>query len=751
MNQSIFRKYGLAVAVALAASGSVGAQTTLGIIDRGRLADTRRQIAVSRSGEEASVSVMVRYANADALAALEAAGATVLHKEATAALVAMPSDRVEELLQTPGIRSASLARRVRKLNDKAREVSNVNAVHAGEGLDRAYKGDGVIVGIFDMGFDPNHITFNDSEGNSRVKHMNTYFQRYEGVAPTVSRNETPSAIARFSTDSSDDTHATHVMGTAAGSFVSGDGTDYSGVAPEAEIFMCGGYGSTDEMTIAFADMTEYAASVGKPLVINLSLGDNEGAHDGTDEFSVMLDEIAERTGAHFFLASGNEGSYDIGIYKEFKSGDTTLRTCLQPDDSNSYYSYPTEGNIEIWSEDATPFKLYIDLVDLTAPSEPVTSIEIPQNGGMFFANGTTPTGVSSNSINRGDTQFNSVYSQSYIGAETEVSAQNGRFYSVVRFDLTSRSTSTKRNYRMALRVEGSEGQKVYGYVNTSYYDSVYGYEAYFPVSFASCNLAGYSSSDGNGSISGMACGHNTIAVGAYVTRNIPSDKVYGGEQPIGEPAYFSSWGNLPGGRVKPDISAPGFLIVSSMSGPYVTANNRYLSSLGTPKYYQYTDPATSKTHYWTYMAGTSMATPFMTGVAALWLEANPSLSTEDIRTIARATAIMPENDNPQWGGSGKVDALAGLKMALNYSGVADVKSEAGKETIIISPKGGSLYEVFAPGDENIVAEVYSLAGGSVAKAEGRGTVDLDLSALSGGVYLLKATTGRSTRSVKIAL
>ena len=747
MNQLVLRRYGLAVAAALAAAGSVGAQTTLGILDRGRLAEVRSEIAANPSRSAAEVSVLVRYASDDALAALEASGARVLHRERTVALASIPADRVEELLLTPGIKSASLSRRVRRLNDMARAASNVDAVHAGEGLDRAYKGKGVIVGIFDMGFDPNHINFNDSEGNSRVKRMNTYFQRYDGVAPSVSRNETPSAIARFTTDSSDDTHATHVIGTAAGSF-SEAGADYSGVAPEAELFMCGGYGTYAEMALAFADMTDYAANSGKPLVVNLSLVDNEGPHDGSDEFSLMLDEVAERTGTHFFLAAGNEGDYGIGLYKEFKADDTVLRTCLKPDDSyGSYYGPPTEGNIEIWSEDDKPFTLYVDLIDKTKPEAPVTSVEIPRDGGMYLANGTTPSGVSSSMINRGDASFNAVYSQSYIGAETALSPQNGRFYSVVSFDLTAKNQSMARTYTMALRVEGEAGQKVYAYVNTSYYN----YQAYFPVSFESYNLPGFVSSDGNGSISGMACGKNTIAVGAYNTRNIASDAYYEKDQPIGEPTYFSSWGNLPGGRVKPDISAPGFLIVSSMSGPYVAANNRYLSSNGTPKYYQYTDPATVKTHYWTYMAGTSMATPFMTGVAALWLEANPYLTTEDIRDIAARTAIMSESGNPKWGASGKVDALAGLKMAMGYSDVANVEADGGKETIVITPRGGASYELFAPGDEEVSASVYDLSGSLLLTAGGTGTVDLDLSGVPSGVYLLKASTSRSARSVKVAL
>ena len=38
------------------------------------------------------------------------------------------------------------------------------------------------------------------------------------------------------------------------------------------------------------------------------------------------------------------------------------------------------------------------------------------------------------------------------------------------------------------------------------------------------------------------------------------------------------------------------------------------------------------------MKGTSQASPYMAGVAALWLEANPNLTHEEIKEIATKTA-----------------------------------------------------------------------------------------------------------------
>ena len=100
-------------------------------------------------------------------------------------------------------------------------------------------------------------------------------------------------------------------------------------------------------------------------------------------------------------------------------------------------------------------------------------------------------------------------------------------------------------------------------------------------------------------------------------------------------ASFSSRGPTADGRIKPDVSGPGVGISSAA--------------------------ANSGTGYAEY-SGTSMATPFVAGVALLMREANPALTTQQVRDAMTTTAI-------DWGragkdgeyGAGRLDAHAALK------------------------------------------------------------------------------------------
>jgi serine protease AprX len=99
--------------------------------------------------------------------------------------------------------------------------------------------------------------------------------------------------------------------------------------------------------------------------------------------------------------------------------------------------------------------------------------------------------------------------------------------------------------------------------------------------------------------------------------------------------YFSSRGPTLDGRTKPDISAPGAQITSA--------------------------DAESGGAYQTF-SGTSMATPFVAGVAALMLDHQISLTNAAIKTTLMSTAVDwgpagPDNDY----GAGRLDAFAAIK------------------------------------------------------------------------------------------
>ena len=102
-------------------------------------------------------------------------------------------------------------------------------------------------------------------------------------------------------------------------------------------------------------------------------------------------------------------------------------------------------------------------------------------------------------------------------------------------------------------------------------------------------------------------------------------------------ATFSSRGPTVDGRIKPDLVAPGIAVRSLAAGT---------------------------TNGYTTLSGTSMATPFIAGLALLIQQESPALTPAQVKTVLTGTAIdfgLPGPDVDY--GSGRVDAYAALRAA----------------------------------------------------------------------------------------
>ena len=169
------------------------------------------------------------------------------------------------------------------------------------------------------------------------------------------------------------------------------------------------------------------------------------------------------------------------------------------------------------------------------------------------------------------------------------------------------------------------------------------------------------------------------------------------DYPLNKINYTSSRGPASDGRVKPDVTAPGGMIFSAVSSysDYYKESSANTVARAT---------INGKSYYWGQMTGTSEASPFVAGVIATWLEANPELSPEEYTTDFekdRPPRFPYRSMSQLIYGYGKIDALAGIKEVLSPSAIDNLStdklyklyrdgilftSQAGKINLILSTR-----------------------------------------------------------------
>jgi subtilisin family serine protease len=151
-----------------------------------------------------------------------------------------------------------------------------------------------------------------------------------------------------------------------------------------------------------------------------------------------------------------------------------------------------------------------------------------------------------------------------------------------------------------------------------------------------------------------ASADRVIAAGAHVTRHgwhgVEEEQLFPYREQMGDIAYFSSPGPRRDGVQKPDLTAPGKVVVSSLSRhatlwdglPWlIEADSVHVALLGT-----------------------SVSGPQVAAAVAILLQIEPHLTPEEVRELlrlsARADRFVPAAlPHPVWG-AGKLDAAAAV-------------------------------------------------------------------------------------------
>ena len=779
-------KFQLFTASFLAVALSASAQSSLSISDQVRLRELRAGSAVKKAmriaspaGAAASAEsdtpvlrtlAMVQLAEGVTEADLKAQGVDVLRVSHGFAFISVPLDDVERVASIKSFKSFQLERPVAQKMKYARKDVGVDKLHQGIGLSQAYTGKGVVCGILDMGFDPNHLNFQDADGNPRVKYIERLTKNNNATSATdlikIDYYNTPEQIQAYTTDSKDDYHGTHTMGIMAGGYrgtakvaTLADGNDktavvteeanpYYGVAYDADIVAASAESLTDiQIAYGVEDLVHYGQSVNKPIVINLSLGTNQGSHDGKSSICQFFDKLTEDDNAKIVLASGNEGMKKVAVNKTFKEDGDALQSFI----SGDYYTmtegkvYARNGQIDIYTDDLTPLTSLQAVIYNTDRNKVTKRFELPID---ISTMGTGKTWVTSNYAQY-ENDIVDLTMEKYFSGQISLYWQNdsllGRSHAIISFYLIDNPENNKdMQYKMGFIATGKKGQRVDAYA------------AGYAYGINSFGINGWDDGSSNGSISDMACAQKTLCVGSYNSTGAWAQLngfAYhqdGNDLVPGEVTPLTSYGTLSDGRNLPDVLAPGAYIVSSANRHYLyndsyQAEDSLLSALATKGEEKYP-------FIWSY--GTSMATPVVSGIIALWLEADPTLTMDEIRDIIKKTSRFDDamkKADPVQVGAGKIDAYEGLKEVLRRKGdgssISSVSSDA--DRLVLSQAGERQVKVFLAGAKTMNVSVITSAGQTVLSQQTDGDESLiDLSSLSRGTYIIRAN-GKSSKCILV--
>jgi subtilisin family serine protease len=346
-------------------------------------------------------------------------------------------------------------------------------------------GRNVIIGIIDTGIDWCHPAFRRRDGSSKILYY---------YVPATDTEYTRTQIEQFINEGwcrgDPHGHGTHVAGIA------------SYIAPDADLIVVRTNLYDTDIILGLEYLKNKKNSLGRPMVVNMSLGGHFGPHDGT---SMLERAIANLSGSGFVVvaAAGNQGHKKMHAVISGISSTVSFRL-----------TFPGEGDVmDGWYKNGTLKVEICDVLNYCITAEPGTSAS-----GRLYCN-------------------------VYIDNTTTRHPLNGDGRFVVDFYCSGSFT-----IRLTPR-SGTPNADLYLVLgNGEFLDC-----------FLPDGLGGFL-----GTVIQPATSPYVIAVGALTSRF--STMTSRSFTDLGKIAFFSSRGPTRDGRLKPEVVAPGYFVLGPEAG-----------------------------------------------------------------------------------------------------------------------------------------------------------------------------------------
>ncbi|MBM6993023.1 MAG: S8 family serine peptidase [Prevotella sp.] len=603
---------------------------------------------------------------------LEGQGCTMLSQRGSLAIASIPLDRIAPLSLDSRVTRIEARRQTRALMDTTAVLLHAPAVYEGLQLPQGYTGKGVVVGIQDIGFDLTHPTFYSADmANYRVKALWDQLSTDTlGSRLPVGRDYTTrqSLLALgHPRDGLTQTHGTHTAGIAAGSGAEGNGvvSSYRGIAYDSDLcLVCNVTGNDIALlnpddyykytfaldALGFQYIFNYADRAGKPCVINFSEGSQEDFMGYDQLYYEMLDSLSGP--GHIIVSSAGNGGQNINYVVKPSGVDSAGIFCSSP--RNVYATTKSTGDFTLcltfYSQSRRILRDF-PLHEVLAQSDSILR--------DTFLIDTLTYALSA-----------TAYPSSYDSTEM-----------VCDWDISRVDTTFDSGWPASLTLMGRDPKvELFPVIGTLYHSD---------------RDPSLQAGDNSHSINSPSSAPSVICVGATAYRTgfinyLGESKVYNAGI-HGQRANFSAVGPTWDGRTKPDVMAPGQNMISSYSSYYLE-NQPTASDISSDiRHFVYN----GRTYAWNSNGGTSMSSPVVAGIIALWLQANPRLTAEDCLRIFSLSCRRPDStlDYPNnLYGYGEIDAYEGIKAVLGMTpnGIRTLEAPFSASSLIYSLDGRCL-------------------------------------------------------------